>query len=65
MIEASLTGHVVFSTMHTNSAAESVGRLLDLGLDPFNHGGTNVTFAAWVECGATWLFAGQYLGWAL
>jgi type II secretory ATPase GspE/PulE/Tfp pilus assembly ATPase PilB-like protein len=35
-IEASLTGHMVFSTLHTNSAAESIVRLLDLGLDPFN-----------------------------
>jgi len=35
-IEASLTGHLVFSTLHTNSAAESVARLLDLGMDPFN-----------------------------
>ncbi len=35
-IEASLTGHLVFSTLHTNSAVESVGRLLDLGMDPFN-----------------------------
>jgi len=34
-IEASLTGHLVFSTLHTNSAAESVTRLLDLGMDPF------------------------------
>jgi len=33
---ASLTGHLVVSTMHTNSAAESVVRLLDFGLDPFN-----------------------------
>jgi type II secretory ATPase GspE/PulE/Tfp pilus assembly ATPase PilB-like protein len=37
-IEASLTGHLVFSTLHTNSAAESVVRLLDLGMDPFNFG---------------------------
>ena len=36
VIEASLTGHLVLSTMHTNSAAESVVRLLDLGMDPFN-----------------------------
>ncbi len=36
VIEASLTGHLVLSTMHTNGAAESVVRLLDLGLDPFN-----------------------------
>jgi type II secretory ATPase GspE/PulE/Tfp pilus assembly ATPase PilB-like protein len=35
-IEASLTGHLVFSTLHTNSAAETVVRLLDMGLDPFN-----------------------------
>lgn len=35
-IEASLTGHLVFSTIHTNSAAETVVRLLDLGCDPFN-----------------------------
>ncbi|HZP91928.1 MAG TPA: ATPase, T2SS/T4P/T4SS family [Burkholderiales bacterium] len=35
-IEASLTGHLVLSTLHTNSAAESVTRLLDLGMDPFN-----------------------------
>jgi len=35
-IEASLTGHLVFSTLHTNGAAESVVRLLDLGMDPFN-----------------------------
>ena len=35
-IEASLTGHLIFSTLHTNSAAESIVRLLDLGMDPFN-----------------------------
>lgn len=35
-IEASLTGHMVFSTLHTNSAPESMVRLLDLGMDPFN-----------------------------
>ncbi len=35
-VEASLTGHLVFSTLHTNSASESVVRLLDLGMDPFN-----------------------------
>ena len=35
-VEASLTGHLVLSTLHTNSAAESVVRLLDMGLDPFN-----------------------------
>jgi len=35
-IEASLTGHLVFSTLHTNSAPESITRLLDMGMDPFN-----------------------------
>ena len=35
-IEASLTGHLVLSTLHTNSAVETVTRLLDMGLDPFN-----------------------------
>lgn len=35
-IEASLTGHLVFSTLHTNSAAETVVRLLDMQLDPIN-----------------------------
>ncbi|MBW1937412.1 MAG: Flp pilus assembly complex ATPase component TadA [Deltaproteobacteria bacterium] len=36
VIEASLTGHLVFSTLHTNSAAETVTRLLGIGMDPFN-----------------------------
>jgi len=35
-IEASLTGHLVLSTLHTNSAIETVVRLLDMGLDSFN-----------------------------
>jgi type II secretory ATPase GspE/PulE/Tfp pilus assembly ATPase PilB-like protein len=35
-LEASLTGHLVFATLHTNSAPESVIRLLDMGMDPFN-----------------------------
>lgn len=34
-IEASLTGHLVMSTLHTNSAAESITRLLEIGMDPF------------------------------
>ena len=37
-VEASLTGHLVMSTLHTNSAPETVTRLLDMGLDPFNFG---------------------------
>ena len=35
-VEASLTGHLVMSTLHTNSAPETVTRLLDMGMDPFN-----------------------------
>lgn len=35
-VEASLTGHLVFSTLHTNSAPETVTRLLEMGLDPFS-----------------------------
>jgi len=35
-IEASLTGHLVFSTLHTNTAPETVTRLLDMGMDPFS-----------------------------
>ncbi|MGO9313483.1 MAG: GspE/PulE family protein [Syntrophobacteraceae bacterium] len=35
-IEASLTGHLVFSTLHTNSAPETAVRLIDMGMDPFN-----------------------------
>ena len=35
-VEASLTGHLVLSTLHTNSAPETVTRLLDMGMDPFN-----------------------------
>ncbi len=35
-IAASLTGHLVFSTLHTNSAVETVTRLLEMGMEPFN-----------------------------
>jgi len=35
-VEASLTGHLVLSTLHTNSAPETVSRLLEIGLDPFS-----------------------------
>lgn len=36
LIEASLTGHLVLSTLHTNSAPETVTRLLGMGIDPYN-----------------------------
>jgi type II secretory ATPase GspE/PulE/Tfp pilus assembly ATPase PilB-like protein len=35
-VEASLTGHLVLSTLHTNSAVETIVRLLDIGIDPVN-----------------------------
>jgi len=35
-VEASLTGHLVFSTLHTNNAPETIVRLLDMGIDPLN-----------------------------
>jgi len=35
-IKAALTGHLVLSTLHTNSAPETMTRLLDMGLEPFN-----------------------------
>src|SRR3954468_9816594 len=35
-VKAALTGHMVLSTLHTNSAPETVTRLLDMGLEPFN-----------------------------
>ena len=35
-LEASMTGHLVLSTLHTNSASETANRLLDLGADPYN-----------------------------
>ncbi|MGC6417254.1 MAG: type II secretion system ATPase GspE [Bradymonadia bacterium] len=34
-IQASLTGHLVFSTLHTNDAASAVTRLVDMGVEPF------------------------------
>ena len=34
-VQASLTGHLVFSTLHTNSAAATITRLLDMGVEPF------------------------------
>lgn len=34
-IQAALTGHLVFSTLHTNTAAGAVTRLLDMGIEPF------------------------------
>src|SRR5580765_4702216 len=35
-IKAALTGHMVLSTLHTNSAPETVTRLMDMGIEPFN-----------------------------
>jgi type II secretory ATPase GspE/PulE/Tfp pilus assembly ATPase PilB-like protein len=49
-VEASLTGHLVFSTLHTNSAAETVTRLLDLGLDPYAFGDSLLAILAQRLC---------------
>jgi type II secretory ATPase GspE/PulE/Tfp pilus assembly ATPase PilB-like protein/GAF domain-containing protein len=51
-IEASLTGHLVFSTLHTNSAPETVTRLLDIGIDPFNFADALVAVLARTLCPA-------------
>ena len=45
-IEASLTGHLVMSTLHTNSAAESITRLLEIGMDPFTFSDSLLAIAA-------------------
>ncbi|MBC9784927.1 type II/IV secretion system protein [Heliobacterium chlorum] len=34
-VQAAITGHLVFSTLHTGDAAEAIGRLLDMGVEPF------------------------------
>ncbi len=45
-VEASLTGHLVLSTLHTNSAAETVTRLLEMGLDPYSFSDSLLTVVA-------------------
>ncbi len=45
-IKAALTGHLVFSTLHTNSAASSVTRLVDMGVQPFLVGAVSRLFVA-------------------
>jgi len=45
-LEASLTGHLVFSTLHTNSAPETVTRLIDMGMNPINFADALVLIAA-------------------
>ncbi|MBW1616014.1 MAG: type II/IV secretion system protein [Deltaproteobacteria bacterium] len=35
-VEAALTGHLILSTLHTNNASESIARLLEMGIEPFN-----------------------------
>jgi type II secretion system protein E (GspE) len=34
-IQASLTGHLVFSTLHTNDASSAIVRLIDMGIEPY------------------------------
>ena len=45
-VESSLTGHLVLSTLHTNSAPETITRLLDMGLDPFSFGDSLLAIVA-------------------
>jgi type II secretory ATPase GspE/PulE/Tfp pilus assembly ATPase PilB-like protein/GAF domain-containing protein len=45
-LEASLTGHLVFSTLHTNSASETITRLIDMGMNPINFADALVLIAA-------------------
>ncbi len=45
-VEASLTGHLVLSTLHTNSAPETITRLLDMGIDPLNFADALLAIAA-------------------
>ena len=45
-LEASLTGHLVFSTLHTNSAPETITRLIDMGMNPINFADALVLIAA-------------------
>ena len=53
-IKAALTGHLVLSTLHTNSAPETVTRLLDMGLEPFNVASARSTSCSRSDsCGAS------------
>ena len=45
-VEASLTGHLVLSTLHTNTAPETITRLLDMGVDPFSFGDSLLAIVA-------------------
>jgi len=45
-LEASLTGHLVFSTLHTNSAPETITRLVDMGMNPINFADALILIAA-------------------
>lgn len=45
-IQAGLTGHLVVSTIHTNSAAETIGRMVDMGAEPYLIAGTLVAILA-------------------
>ncbi len=49
-IKAALTGHLVFSTLHTNDAASSISRLVDMGIDPFMVASSVILVAAQRLC---------------
>ncbi len=45
-IQAALTGHLVLSTLHTNNAVETIGRMFDMGAEPYLAGGVVVAILA-------------------
>ena len=48
-VEASLTGHFVLSTIHTNDAASAPNRLIDMGIQPFLIASSLVPMAKWAN----------------
>jgi type IV pilus assembly protein PilB len=49
-VKAAITGHLVFSTLHTNDAASSITRLVDMGIDPFMVSSSVILVAAQRLC---------------
>ncbi|HLY75025.1 MAG TPA: ATPase, T2SS/T4P/T4SS family, partial [Planctomycetota bacterium] len=49
-VKAAITGHLVFSTLHTNDAASSITRLVDMGIDPFMVSSSLILVAAQRLC---------------
>ena len=53
-VQAALTGHLVFSTLHTNNAPATVTRLIDMGINPFNLADSLLTVLAQRLCKRLW-----------